>query len=170
MPELVGIIDTGVLCCWLEVPGKETANSGTKRWDNARANTSVDEIITKRGTLVLPNSVIIETANHIAQAQHSRRIKAEQLFDRVISYLDGRHPWQQFVESGRLWTREWFDEARQFWPAYADQRMGLADYSIASIAQYFNEMGSEVRTLTTDASLEAKVGHLHAPQPRRRRR
>lgn len=77
MPELVGVVDTGVLCCWLEVPGKEVAGSDENRWDVNRARSAIDNVINQSGTLILPLSVVIETANHIAQASHSRRVKAQ---------------------------------------------------------------------------------------------
>lgn len=169
MPELVGVVDTGVLCCWLEVPGRETAGSGDQRWDNARANAKIDEVINRSGTLILPLSVIIETANHIAQANHSRKTKAEQLFHRVIASLNGTHPWKQFSEPERLWNKEWYARAQAQWPVYADRRIGLADYSIADISRYFFELGSEVLTLTADQALFAEVGHMVQPERLRRR-
>ena len=171
MPELVGIVDTGVMCCWLEVPGRSTAGSGAGKWDNAKANEAIDYIIRRNGTLVLPTSVIIETANHISQAPHSRKVKAEILFDRIVSSSEGEQPWRRFPEADRFWTPEWYRNARIEWPLYAERGVGLADFSIVTIARFFNEIGSEVRTLTTDGSLSAEVGYLAAPKrPKRRRR
>lgn len=170
MPELIAIVDTGVLCCWLEVPGRATAGGGQTVWNNARANDEIDRVTRQGGTLILPTSVIIETGNHIAQAPHSQRIKAIQLFERILASLDGRQPWKRFEEAGRLWTPEWYAQAHENWPRFAEMRIGLADYSIVSIARYFNELGSEVRTLTTERALFDEVGHLVAPQRSSRRR
>jgi len=172
MPELVGVVDTGVLCCWLEVPGRETAGSGANRWDSNRARETVDSVIRRSGTLILPLSVTIETANHIAQARQSRRAKAQQLFERVIASLNGTHPWKRFDESQRLWTAQWYSQAQQEWPDFADRGIGLADYSIAGISRYFFGLGSEVITLTADQLLAAEVGHLvpHKQDRRRPRR
>lgn len=171
MPELVAVIDTGVLCCWLEVPGRETAGSGDNRWDANKARSCVDAIINRSGTLILPLAVVIETANHIAQANHSRRERAQMLFGRVVASLRGTHPWKQFDEPQRLWTSDWYIEAEQNWPDFADRRIGLADYSIAAISRYFFALGLEVITLTADQDLAAEVGHLvPTAQPRRRPR
>lgn len=169
MPELIAVVDTGVLCCWLEVPGKETAGSGADRWDANRARSAVDEVIRRSGTLILPLSVTIETANHIAQAAQSRRAKAQQLFDRVVASMNGTHPWKRFDESQRLWTSSWYTQAQREWPDFADRGIGLADYSIAGISRYFFEVGSEVVTLTTDRLLAAEVGHLVPVEKTRRR-
>lgn len=169
MPELVAVVDTGVLCCWLEIPGKETAGSGSDRWNTERARTEIDGIIKRSGTLILPLSVTIETANHIAQANRARRAKAQQLFDRVVASLNGTHPWKRFDESQRLWTNKWYTQAQQAWPEFADRGIGLADYSIAGISRYFFELGSEVVTLTTDRMLAAEVGHLIPVTHTRRR-
>lgn len=162
MAELVGIIDTGVLCCWLEVPGRSTAGSAPNGWDKRRANTEIDSIIKKKGTLILPLSVIIETANHIAQAAHSRKSKAALLFDKIVAAANGTAPWRNFPEPEILWNQQWYKSAADEWPVLAEQKLGLADYTLSSIAIYFNELGSEVRTLTTDNAVAARVGHLPA--------
>jgi hypothetical protein len=134
-----------------------------------KARAAVDEIIGRSGTLILPLSVVIETANHVAQASHSRRVKAQQLFDRVVASLNGTHPWKQFDEPLRLWNEKWYLQAQKEWPDYADRRVGLADYSIAAISKYFFELGAEVITLTSDEALKAEVGHLVPNPPSRRR-
>jgi hypothetical protein len=170
MAELIGLVDTGVLCCWLAVPGRETAGSPPNRWDIARATREIDQIVNSGGTLILPLSVIVETANHVANSAHSRREKAQQLLTRDLASVDGTHPWRQFVEADRLWNRDWYNTATEGWPPFAERRLGLADYSISSIAHYFHLLGAEVRTLTTDAGLSAEVGRLAALEPRRRRR
>lgn len=160
MAELVAVIDTGVLCCLLQVPGKETAGSGQNHWNGARAQSEIDSVTSRKGTLILPLSVIIETANHIAQATHSRRQKADVLFDRVTVSLAGTYPWRRFDESQLLWNEDWYREAKANWPGYAERGMGLADYSLASISRFFHRLGSEVRTLTTDQALFREIGHL----------
>ena len=36
MSKRVLILDTSVLCCWLQVPGKDEAGPVDDRWDHAR--------------------------------------------------------------------------------------------------------------------------------------
>ena len=83
MPARVLIIDTSVLCCLLEVPGKETCGSGAERWDRSRVEKLLAE---ERGsTLVLPLATIIETGNHIAQAPGDRFTLATR-FGRYLAF------------------------------------------------------------------------------------
>ncbi|MBV7380355.1 hypothetical protein [Maritimibacter dapengensis] len=170
MAELVGILDTGVFCCWLEVPGKETANSGDNRWDNAKANIAIQSVIDDGGTIILPNSVVIETARFISQCTHSNKLKAEQLLDRTIGAHGAMSPWKKFNESDRLWTKNWYQETRDEWPMLAEQKISLTDYSLLWIAKFYADLGCFPRVLTTERKLHELVQALEpSQQPRRRR-
>lgn len=169
MPELIAVVDTGVMCCWLEVPGKSTAGSGAGAWNKARADKEINAVVKAKGTLILPLSVVVEVANHIAQSNVSRRTRAIDLFNKVLATLDDTRPWRKFEETKRLWVRDWYIKAAEEWPEYANSGIGLADYSLIGIAHYFFELGSEVKVLTTDALLGSQVGHL-VPEQRVRRR
>ena len=157
-------MDTGVLCCWLEVPGKETANSGRNRRDNARANAEIDRVTGAGGTIILPNSVIVETARFISQAPRSRRVKAEQLLDRAVASLGPVTPWRNFSEFERLWNKDWYETARQQWPNFADRGVSLTDYSVISIVRYYREIGITCEILTTENSLSDCVADLEVLQ------
>ena len=170
MTDLIAILDTSVACCWLDVPGRSAAGSGPRAWNSIRAKKAVDDIIARRGTLILPRAVLIESANHISQCGHSRRFYATKLMDTVIEAEKGTVPWRQFNEAERLWNIDWYANAKEHWPDYADRKVGLADFSIISIANYFHKLGSEVITLTADDQIHAEVGHLVPPAPSRRRR
>jgi hypothetical protein len=155
MPEIIGILDTGVFCCWLEVPGKEVAGSPPDFWNNDRARRAVDEIIGDGGTMILPNSVVLEVARLVSQAPNSRRTKAEQLLDRTLASLEPISPWKRFSEFERLWSEEWYAGARREWPDYADRRVSLTDFSLLWIVQYFRELGTDARLITTEAALRS---------------
>jgi hypothetical protein len=170
MSSAIAVLDTGVLCCWLEVPGRETAGSEPGLWNNARANEEISRIIALNGTIVLPNSVIVETARHISMAQHSRRTKAMQLLDRALASLDGTSPWQRFEERGRLWDRQWYDEARRIWPDLANRRISLTDYSVLSIVRYFRNLGIACSLLTTEQYLENEAAGIAVAAIERRPR
>lgn len=172
MPERVAVVDTGVLLCWLEVPGKETAGSHGDFWNNARANAEIEKVIKGGGTIVLPNAVAIEVGRLISQAPNARRSKAEQLLDRVLASLEPRAPWRRFHESERLWTRDWYTAARMTWPGYADRRISLTDYSLLAVVRYFREAGIDANLLTTENELrsEAEAIPVKAHTRQRRRR
>ncbi|WP_299836824.1 hypothetical protein [uncultured Jannaschia sp.] len=170
MPEIVAVLDTGVFCCWMDIPGKSTAGPENDRWTPNRARTEIDRIVNRGGTLVLPTSTIVEAANFVAQSAHSKRIKAERLLDRVLAASSGTIPWREFRDFDRIWNTDWYVAARAIWPDYAARGVGLADYSVLTISKYFHDLGSEVYTLTTDQAIFAEVGHLPAKNRSARRR
>lgn len=79
MSRRVLILDTSVLCCWLQVPGKEEAGPEHDRWNHARISQLLEEEQKLRSTLVLPLATLIETGNHIAQAADRRFERAQAL-------------------------------------------------------------------------------------------
>ena len=79
MTRKVLILDTSVLCCWLRVPGRETAGSGEERWTPEKVDAFIREEEANISTLVLPIASLIETGNHIAQAPSARFECAEKL-------------------------------------------------------------------------------------------
>jgi len=61
------IIDTSILCVWLEVPGMEPVGHHHDRWDKTRVEEKIHEEEQNKSTFVLPLATIIETGNHIAK-------------------------------------------------------------------------------------------------------
>ncbi|MCP1716357.1 hypothetical protein J2T58_002234 [Methanocalculus alkaliphilus] len=82
------IIDTSILCVWLDVPGKSTCGPDLDKWDKQRVNQKLDEELTKKTTFVLPLASIIETGNHISQASHSRKERGDALADLMRKSAD----------------------------------------------------------------------------------
>lgn len=62
------VIDTSVLCVWLEVPGLVSCGTDADRWDKSRVDKKIQTEIDAKTTFVLPLASIIETGNHIAQS------------------------------------------------------------------------------------------------------
>jgi hypothetical protein len=87
------IFDTSVLCCWLNVPGKEHAGPAHDRWDHERVQALLDAESAVDATFVLPMASLIETGNHISQAP----LRRFELATRFATYLraaaarGGRH-------------------------------------------------------------------------------
>ena len=63
------ILDTSILCCWLQVPGKDSFGSGDNHWNHERVSQVIDAEQSKNSLFVLPVASIIETGNHIAQSK-----------------------------------------------------------------------------------------------------
>ena len=54
LSKRVLILDTSVLCCWLQVPGKEEAGPVNDRWSHARIDALLAQERAKKSTFVLP--------------------------------------------------------------------------------------------------------------------
>ena len=108
------VIDTSILCVWLEVPGKTTCGPSDDQWDKARVDTTLNTEIGYGATLVLPLATIIETGNHIAQASEQRYEQTCQLAEIIILSADEKTPWAAFTDqsvlprSGHIWWRQSF--------------------------------------------------------------
>jgi len=72
MKNKIIIIDTSIMCCWLNICGKETCGPENEKWDNGKVEKYIKDETDKGATLVLALPVIIETGNHIAQAAARR--------------------------------------------------------------------------------------------------
>lgn len=83
----VRVVDTSVLCDLLKVPGK------CQRHDEVREEL---EVLSGSGVqLVVPIASVIETGNHIAQAEggHARRACAERFVGLLRLTAEGGAPW-----------------------------------------------------------------------------
>ena len=72
------IIDTSILCVWLGVPALDSCGPATDKWDKQRVDEKIQAEEASHTTFVLPLATIIETGNHIAQAIHSRKERANE--------------------------------------------------------------------------------------------
>ncbi|MEN9443650.1 MAG: hypothetical protein RIS47_540, partial [Bacteroidota bacterium] len=66
------MIDTSILCVWLKVPNMDTCGSDANRWDFDHVNSKIETEIQQGTRMILPLATIIETGNHIAQANGDR--------------------------------------------------------------------------------------------------
>jgi hypothetical protein len=148
------VIDTSMLCVWLDVPGKETCGSMDDPWDKER----VDGILNKEeeeGTLfVLPLAVIIETGNHIAYSQYAWE-RANALCEIIKKSIEAASPWVEFAQQDVLWGPKTLRQLAVDWPEYAKAKLSLGDMTIKIVAEFYAEMGHSVKILTGDSGLKA---------------
>ncbi|MCK9314066.1 MAG: hypothetical protein M0P20_08480 [Methanocorpusculum sp.] len=176
MKNKVIIIDTSIMCCWLNISGKETCGSADDQWDNARVIEYINNQTDLGATLVLPFPVIIETGNHIAQAAE-RRYECAMEFVKVINKaVDEESPWTAFSRQKGLWDDEKIKELVAVWPEFVKEQKGknlsMGDLMIKSVADFYAATGSEVIILTGDKGLmiHQNVDIKGANVPRRRKR
>ena len=169
MSKRVLILDTSVLCCWLQVPGKEEAGPVNDRWNHDRINTLLEEERAKDSTFVLPIATLIETGNHIAQAPSHRFERANSLATYLREAADAQSPWAAFIDQTPLWQSENLRLLAETWPQLAKGGISIGDHTIKDVAEYYAKAGYFVEILTGDAGLKAYEPIRPVAIPRRRR-
>lgn len=169
MMKRVLIIDTSILCIWLEVPGMDTCGPAADRWDKQRVDQKLNDELTKKTTFVLPMASIIETGNHISQASHSRRERGEALADLMRKSADEESPWAAFSDQSVLWSAEKLKSLADSWPDLAAQKLSLGDATIKDVANHYAQSGCAVEILTGDQGLKACQPAVPVATPRRKR-
>ncbi|MDP2828587.1 MAG: hypothetical protein Q8O37_08265 [Sulfuricellaceae bacterium] len=169
MSKRVLILDTSVLCCWLQVPGKEEAGPVNDRWNHDRINALLEQERAKDSTFVLPIATLIETGNHIAQAPTQRFERATSLANYLREAADAQSPWAAFTDQSPLWQAENLRTLAERWPQLANGGFSIGDATIKDVAEYYAKAGYFVEILTGDAGLKAYQPTQPTAIPRRRR-
>ena len=169
MSQRILILDTSVLCCWLQVPGKEETGPVHDRWNHDRINVLLERERTKSSTFVLPMATLIETGNHIAQAPCQRFERATRLANYLREAADAQSPWAAFTDQSPLWQTENLRTLADRWPQLASGGISIGDATIKDVAEYYAKAGYFVEILTADAGLKAYEPAQPISIPRRRR-
>jgi hypothetical protein len=163
------VIDTSILCVWLDVPNKTTCGPDHDRWDRPRVDQKIRGEEQAGTTFVLPLASIIETGNHVAQAPHSRKERADALADLMRKSADQKTPWAAFAHQTAPWSSARLKSLADNWPALAARCLSLGDATIKDVAEYYAQMGYRVEILTGDQGLKAYEPAAPPEIPRRRR-
>lgn len=169
MPKRVLVFDTSILCCLLEVPGKETAGPDNDQWTKQRIDSLIATELASGSTFVLPLATLIETGNHIAQAASMRFECAKKLAEYIQQAAEGSTPWAAFTEQSKLWDSDSLRDLAGRWPPLAAKKHSMGDAMIVGVAQSYAEAEIEVVILTGDTGLKAYEPTVKALAPRRRR-
>lgn len=164
------VIDTSILCVWLDIPGMSNCGPDSDKWDKARVEEKIDKEHKAGTTFVLPLATIVETGNHIAQASHSQEERAKALADLMHKSAEEETPWAAFAHQSELWAPEKLKILARDWPALARQKLSLGDATIKGVAEHYSEAGYKVEILTGDNGLKAYQPAAPARIPRRRAR
>lgn len=164
------IIDTSILCVWLDVPGMDTCGPDQDSWDKVRVDQTIQHELDLQTTFVLPLATIIETGNHIAQSSANRYERAQALSELMINSADQVSPWAAFSDQNDLWSIEKIKLLAETWPALASAGTSLGDATIKDVAEYYAQSRFEVEILTGDAGLKAYEPASPVIQPRRSKR
>lgn len=168
MTSRVLVLDTSVLCCWLQVPGKETAGPAADVWDHGRIDALLKDEEAQGSTFVLPIATLIETGNHIAQCAGDRYALAATLGQHLAAAADSKSPWAAFSEQSVLWDTEALKTLATEWPPLAAASMSIGDATIKAVAEYYASARFHVQILTADEGLKSYEPSSHIAEPRRR--
>lgn len=169
MSRKVLILDTSILCCWLQVPDKETAGPADDLWNHERIAQLLAEERQNGSTFVLPMATLIETGNHIAQARTHRFKCARALAAHLRDAANASTPWAAFTDQSPLWEAANLRTLAETWPPMASSGLTIGDATIKEVAEYYAQGGISVEILTGDAGLKAYEPARPAQIPRRRR-
>lgn len=165
----VVVMDTSILCCWLNIPGKETCGPTGNQWDNERVKKEIENEMKQNATLVLPLATIIETGNHIAQANRNRYEIASEFAGILNLTAESKTPWAAFTDQSILWDVEGLKTLAEEWPKLAAQGLAIGDSTIKNVANYYAAMGKAVEILTGDQLLQSYTPAKSPQLPRRRK-
>ena len=164
------IMDTSILCVFLKVTDMETCGPDSDKWDYTRVCKKIDDEIRNNSTLVLPLATLIETGNHIAQANGDRYQLAKSLSEILFKTAKSEEPWAAFSLQKQLWDEEGLLRLGKEWPKLAAQSISIGDATIKDVAEYYAKAGFDVEILTGDMGLKSyQPIQKHTLQPRRRR-
>jgi hypothetical protein len=162
------VIDTSMLCVWLQVPGIAPCQIDGEEWNKARIDEYLEQEKAVGTEFVLPLAVIIETGNHIAQANMKRRETAEELSKVVADAADGSIPWIPFTRQVQLWEPENLKSLLKEWVELAAQKLSIGDATIKAVTEFYSRSGYSVEILTGDRQLKSYEQITPPTKPGRR--
>lgn len=161
------IIDTSVLCVLLQVPGKENCETYNGKWNIGQGVEALEQEAAKENALlVLPLATIIETGNHIAQANTKRYEIAQALVGIIRKAAKGQTPWTVFTNQYGLWKPGALESLADSWPAQAAKEISMGDATILVIRDLYQRNRNLVEILTGDKTLET-YPQFRPKRPRR---
>lgn len=154
MARKVIILDSSVLCVWLQVPGFETCGSGAAKMDYGTVSKKITEEESSGTTFVLPLAAIIETGNHITHARNNYD-QIQHFADLLLLTADEISPWAAFTQQSALWNPDGIKALAERWRNYAVSGQSIGDASILDVAEYYNKLYFDVEILTGDEQLRS---------------
>ena len=164
------ILDTSVMCTWLQVPGKETCGKDGNILTHDIVERKIETGKSYGTTFILPIASIIETGNHIAHSSGDRHKIGEEFSNLICDTADNNSPWAAFTEQSVLWQPEKLKALAERWKETVVSGQSLGDASIVEVADYYAKMGFNVEIFTGDEGLKAYEPLQKTQMPRRRKK
>lgn len=157
MAGKVLIMDTSILCVWLQVPNMDTvAKKGEKAITHEVVEAKI-EAESKDGTrIVLPIASIIECGNHIAQIKgRDRHPYVRNFADMITDAIEGNKPWDIFSNQSSMFDKDVLKALVEDWRDLGVKGISLGDASIKQVAEFYHSKGFETEIYTGDAGLKS---------------
>lgn len=154
------IIDTNILCCYLQIPGKETVGS-SDIWNLEKIEEKINKISENNEGIVVPLPIMIELGNHIGHEQcRDSYLRFKELIRKTIDF---QAPFHAFNEQRIFWEgKALLDIVEQWGGHFYSSDAGLADILILALASYFKTNLSgrryEVEIWSADGGLNSLSG------------
>lgn len=158
------------MCCWLKVPGRETAGGGHDRWTYDQTSAAIDAELKGGAQLVFPLATLVETGNHITHAPHDTYQAAERLSELLRKAIEGAAPWIPFAEQSTTISGDGLMEIVENWKNEAARGISIGDFLIQKVADYYSIASFEVKILSSDYHLRQYQPKKPPREPRRRQR
>lgn len=157
MAKKVLILDTSILCVWLQIPGMNTIEKlGEPKITHRDVEDKIKKEVEISTRIVLPLASIIECGNHITQIKRKDSQNYVTQFANFIERaLDGTEPWDIFTNQTVLFTKERLRELVKTWKQLSQSGISMGDSSIIQVALYYDSMGYTAEIYTGDTGLKA---------------
>lgn len=157
MAKKVLILDTSMLCVWLDIPGK---NRIEKKGEPALTRDDIDAKIRKEieggARIVLPLASVIECGNHITQIKGcDPKIYIDRFAEFILKSIKGTEPWDIFTNQATLFDEENFMKLVKRWQDLSMSGISMGDASIIQVAEHYASRNFTAEIFTGDTGLKA---------------
>lgn len=165
MARKVLILDTSILCVWLQIPGMDSIEKeGEPAITYGDVESKIALEVENSARIVLPLASIIECGNHITQIKSRKdtRVYVNRFADFIDKALEGTEPWDIFTNQQALFENIKMKELVDKWRQLALSGISMGDASIIQVAEFYDAHGYTTEIFTGDTGLKA---YQPAPKP-----
>ena len=164
MARKVLILDTSILCVWLDIPGRnKIEKKGKDVIGKQEVESKIKAEINDGARIVLPLASVIECGNHITQIKGvDPKAYIDKFADFIIKSINGTEPWDIFTNQSELFDESKFRELVEKWRELAISGISMGDASIIQVAELYVSKNFTAEIFTGDTGLKS-----YEPTPQR---
>ena len=157
MAKKVLILDTSILCVWLNIPGmNRIEKKGEVAIERSDVESKIKEEIDDGTRIVLPLASVIECGNHITQIKgHDPKVYVDTFADFILKSIHGTEPWDIFTNQNELFDEVKFSELVEKWRSLAISGISMGDASILQVAELYASKNFTAEIFTGDTGLKS---------------